>query len=281
MFNVMRVLSELLRVSKMKTKFVAKYSQLNVVPSGLTEAGQDNPLRWQLCLPNEKDKCFDYVLPLMKCKDYFNDITYLYTNPESKYAKMDTSVYGMFSTRLPMDALRACEGFYFHLTNLHTKFFTNLTDKLNPFLEETGMPEIVVLDNDETSALIFIDEAYLATTSAISAVTLFIRYINCEHTKGNFQKPTQCATQGYASGQDRQYKDKMVEGIVGKYRWYGPDADCKNQIAMCTHAFSPDKPKIEDYADWYTIHNAGYISALSHWENYLKIKKQQKSAVAA
>lgn len=262
----------------MKTKFINSQSKYNAA-SSLTEAGQANKLRWQLCLPNTEQKCFEYILPLMKCKDYFNDIAYLYTYPKSKHAPASTacSQYGLYTSWLPFDALRACGGLYFHITKLHPKFFENLKNSLNPYLESTGMPIIEVLDQDETSALIFIDEAYLETTSAISAVSLFIRFINCGLTETDFKKAQQTADPGYTATQDRIYRDTFVASIP-TYGWYGPDDACKAEIAMVCQKPGKEKPVVENYSNyeaWPMIHNAGYNGALGFWKIY---EAQQKKA---
>lgn len=146
----------------MKVKF-------NNIPYGLAEIFQPNPLRWAICKPIS-DGEVEQVSTWIKCKDFFNDLTYTIQTGK------DFTIYGFNAKNYSPPKKGA--PVYFALQHLFPMFYKNM-ETLNKWLvQEQNVPPIEVEKVDAKSALITVPGYYFERTYQTSLITLLIRLMN-------------------------------------------------------------------------------------------------------
>ena len=130
------------------------------LPYNLTESHQSNPLRWTIV--SVDGDTITPLAPVMKCKDYFNDVV------AAKY-EVFFEQYGFNNIVVPKQ-----EGLDVLLT--FVKFPETLKSKLS-LVENPAHPVQVRVVDDE-SLLIYIPEYYFKNTYRISLLTYLIRLCN-------------------------------------------------------------------------------------------------------
>lgn len=164
------------------------------------EAGQANPLRWQL-LYREGD-VFTPQTGQFKCKDYLNDIA-------AKYNGKDIYAYGMNTATMILNP----EGTWLRLFNIMDKdvFMANINTCINKENPEHPLTMEVVDD----TILLFVPRYYYNQTYLISLAAYVIRLSNRKAKFRSFES----ALQGTDAKADHAIQGKGIRfGLKWRYK---------------------------------------------------------------
>ena len=134
---------------------------------GLSEAHQNNPLRWTLLI--REGEVFTTQSCAFRCKDYFNDMV-------AGYLGIFFSIYGFNNQKYTHQE----EGVYVLLTCLYNKenFLANL-GSINKKAVSQGFPAVEVFDVEyKNSVVVLLPRAYFESTYYISLLSYLIRIGN-------------------------------------------------------------------------------------------------------
>ena len=154
---------------------IVRHTQYNLI-----EADQADPIRYSLGLYEEDT--FKAYTPIMRCKDYTNDLVFVYNTPEyEKRADFNHyKIYAFKANELPYDKMREDGGIFMLLENLQPEWLVNLHDKIVPRMEELKQPVPVVVDAEEERVLLFIPDSLMKSTTQLSYLYTLFRYYNKE-----------------------------------------------------------------------------------------------------
>lgn len=148
--------------------------------SRLIEASQSDPIRYSLGL--YADDTFTAYTPIMRCKDYINDVVFVYNTPEyEKRADFSSyKIYGFQANALPYSKMREDGGIFMLLENLQPEWLVNFHDKIVPRMEELKQDVPSIVDAEEEKVLLFIPDTLMKSTTQLSYLFTLFRYYNKE-----------------------------------------------------------------------------------------------------
>jgi len=198
-------------------------------------------------LYDKEQDTFKELCPQIKCRDYFNDVAYLYGKPESKFQNTDYKRYGFPTGYLPIEKFREQGGIHLMLLNTENTFLKNVETFLMPFLKEHKAAQLPEFEETEHGTLCFIPDFFWQYTYRISLLTFLIRLCN------------------YNDMNNLPYYDqdlwKKFQKYFPKCVFHCPD-EWKSEVAI---SGKPGKYPIEDmesYNAFTVIHDCGYLAAM-------------------
>lgn len=139
------------------------------------EAGQPNPLRWELY--RLEDELLIPQTAQFKCKDYFNEVV-------AWYHGRRFAVYGFDTMTMNFNDY----GVFVRLYNVKTGFLENVQKLVQPLLPEgVGPLQFVQLENPEEFLTLF-PRALFNSTYTISKLTKMLRICNVPKVLDSFEK---------------------------------------------------------------------------------------------
>ncbi len=224
-------------------------------PDHYTESGQSNPIRFNLGLYDKETDTFKQILPQFKCRDYFNDVSYLYTRADSRWHKKLDRIYGFPAGLLPYEQMREQGGIYILLTNLRDGFKDNVKNFLYPFLEQEKVTDwpwfssVCTETQEDAGILCFIPEFFLKHTFRISLITFLIRICN------NSDITTEGAREALPAP-DGSYWTQFAK-YFHKTTWYVERAWEGAPVLTCDNKYGADSG-----LSLMSIHNTGFLAAM-------------------
>lgn len=134
----------------------------------LSEAGQNNPLRWNLLFRTSEEGVYESQTGIFKCKDYFNDIV-------AKYQGLSFHAHGLDTTNIQLNE----EGTPIELSSLsYTDQLLSNLQVISNEAEKFELPPLPFKANGK-DVLLFIPREYYKSTYIISFLTYCIRISHC------------------------------------------------------------------------------------------------------
>lgn len=135
-------------------------------PTTYVEAGQTNPLRWQVVQP--EGDAYRELSGVFKCRDYLNDVVAV------RYGAKG-SVYGFSLDKAKMDV---SGDLHILLTGVDAGFLPNWTRVVSPLVQE-AYGCVPTFTEDGSTLLVTIPRVLWATTYNISLLSGSFRWCNC------------------------------------------------------------------------------------------------------
>lgn len=218
--------------------------------SNYAEEGQMNPLRWCI-LHRVSDTEFISQSNWLKCKDFFNDYVFSY------HTKKGFTIYGFNAggMKIPYGG-----NIFMALKQQTAAFEHNITNVVNPWLKEQGMPELVLHPANGGMLVLELDKKFFDNTLNISLISLLIRVVNTLGKFKNFKEVEKF--DGIPDGDKQKWGKVVAKGtyftIPEKYKdylWYYDES--RNSKEM-------DDPSQYQLAS--LIHNCGVLA----WQQAIK-----------
>lgn len=212
-----------------------KYSEIN----------QANPLRWEI-LYREDEVTFTSQSGLIRCKDFFNELTRKYCSGQDSY------IYMFDTASVKLNG----EGVYFRLHNIVNMdvFEKNLETTVNVGLDADL--HVVNEQLDNKTSLLFVPVYYFTNTYLTSLVSYVIRICNVDTEVGTFSDAVKATNDVALMSDGKALAIKWGFDIPEKYQdyWYylGKEYNSKKQP-------TPDSAGM--------VHNNGVQS----WSQYVTI----------
>lgn len=173
------------------------------------EINQKNPLLWEI-LYKEAEDSFVSQSGLIRCKDFFNELTRKYCTGE------DSSIYRFETKTIKLNS----EGVYFRLHKIcnQEKFNKNLDKVINSNTEVPITNEVL----DDKTSLLFIPVHYFSSTYLTSLVSYLIRICNVNRLLTSMDTAVTNTDDEALTDQGKALALKWKFNIPEKYRefWY-------------------------------------------------------------
>jgi hypothetical protein len=221
------------------------YNISPALESTYSEIGQDNPIRWEI-LYREDETTFTSQSGLIRCKDFFNELTRKYCSGQN------SSIYRFDTKTIKLND----EGVYFRLHNITNMgvFEENLETTINVGLDSDF--HVINERLNDTTSILFVPVYYFTSTYLTSLVSYVIRICNVNKKIGSFEDAVTNSKDVAIKDDGKKLAIKWSFNIPEKYQdyWYYLGDDYNNK----THE-TPDGVSM--------VHNNGVQS----WSQYVTI----------
>ena len=225
-------------------------------PNGhYNELSQYNPMTWSIGSFDKSANTFYPLVRPMKCRDYFNDVAYIYTAEDNIPITISRTYkqYGFEVFDLPYQMFRTQGGIHILLQNLCPEFQAHVEGPLVEFLEKhkaEQLPEFIFDEQDKTKCVVFIPDFYWRRTYRVSLLTQLIRM--CNYPK-DFSKEAENLPEW------RHYQGYIA--YFSHCTFHAPDT-FKDVVAIVSPKANFNMSPLREEQLFCSIHNAGYSRSM-------------------